>query len=178
MYRDQSLVPTEAVRLAALGELALAPRRYGDLATAVRHFVQRLVGPSLDLLGPSLELLKIEGLVVPIEGRGSDDNALLGLSEAGRAALNRLLTAPLKAQGSELNRLVVALKLRFLDLLTAEERVEQIEILAEALTGERVRLADLRRNSGEAPTLASWLDLELAQIDAKLAWCAEQRATP
>jgi DNA-binding PadR family transcriptional regulator len=177
MYRDHSLVPTEAVRLAALGELAQAPRRYADLAIAVRHFVQRIVGPSLDLLGPSLELLKIEGLIVPIEGRGMDDNALLGLSDAGRAALMRLLSAPLKAQGSELNRLVVALKLRFLDLLAPEDRADQIEILADALTSERARLADLRRTTDETPVLASWLDLELAQIDAKLAWCRRMSAT-
>ena len=45
MYRDNSLIPAEAVRLAALGELARAPRIYADLAVAVRHFVQRLVGP-------------------------------------------------------------------------------------------------------------------------------------
>jgi DNA-binding PadR family transcriptional regulator len=175
MYRDHSLVPTEAVRLAALGELARAPRRYAELATAVRHFVQRIVGPSLDLLGPSLELLKIEGLIVPIEGRGIDDNALLGLSGSGHATLTRLLTAPLKAQGSELNRLVVALKLCFLDLLSAEERADQIDILSEALAGERARLADLRRKSGDARALASWLDLELEQLDAKLDWCAALR---
>jgi DNA-binding PadR family transcriptional regulator len=175
MYRDHSLVPTEAVRLAALGELARAPRHYAELATAVRHFVQRIAGPSLDLLGPSLELLKIEGLIVPLEGHGIDDNALLGLSDAGRATLSRLLTAPLKAQGSELNRLVVALKLRFLDLLSVEERTDQIDILSEALSSERARLADLRRTAVEAPLLVSWLDLELEQIDAKLAWCSEQR---
>ncbi len=172
MYRDQSLIPAEAVRLAALGELARAPRPYGDLAVAVRHFIQRLVGPSLDLLGPSLELLKIEGL---IRSAAEGDDAPLELTPAGHAALARLLSAPLKVQGSELNRLVVALKLRFLDLLSAEARADQLDLLAEALTGERVRLSDLRRGTDAASPLAAWLDLELAQIDAKIAWCDRQR---
>ena len=178
MYRDNSLIPTEAVRLAALGELAQSPRRYADLAVAVRHFVQRLVGPSLDLLGPSLELLKIEGLIAPIEGRGIDDNALLQLTPAGRAALSRLLLAPLKVQGSELNRLVVALKLRFLPLLSAEDLADQLDLLADALTGERARLADLKGATDAASPLGSWLDLELRQIDAKIAWCERLRISP
>ena len=32
MYKDNSLIPTEAVRLAALGTLHEGPRRYADLA--------------------------------------------------------------------------------------------------------------------------------------------------
>jgi hypothetical protein len=59
MYKDNSLVPSEAVRLAALGLLARTPRAYADLAREIRHFAQRIVGPSLELLGPSLELLKV-----------------------------------------------------------------------------------------------------------------------
>jgi DNA-binding PadR family transcriptional regulator len=176
MYRDNSLIPTEAVRLAALGELARAPHRYADLAVAVRHFVQRLVGPSLDLLGPSLELLKIEGLIRPVEGLGFDDNALLELTDGGRAALLRLLSAPLKVQGSELNRLVVALKLRFLDLLPAGGRSDQLELLGDALAGERARLADLRANTDAASPLGAWLDLEIGQIDARIEWCERQRS--
>jgi DNA-binding PadR family transcriptional regulator len=172
MYRDHSLIPAEAVRLAALGELARAPRPYGDLAVAVRHFIQRLVGPSLDLLGPSLELLKIEGLIQSAE---SGEDAPLELTPAGHAALARLLSAPLKVQGSELNRLVVALKLRFLDLLSAEARADQLDLLADALTGERARLSDLRRGTDAASPLAAWLDLELAQIDAKIAWCERRQ---
>ena len=177
MYRDNSLIPTEAVRLAALGERAQSPRRYADLAVAVRHFVQRLVGPSLDLLGPSLELLRIEGLIAPVAGRGFDDNALLELTVSGRAALSRLLLAPLKIQGSELNRLVVALKLRFLDQVSSADRADQLDLLADALTGERARLADLKAATDAASPLGSWLDLELGQIDAKIAWCERLRTS-
>ena len=67
MYKDNSLIPSEAVRLAALGLLAKRPRVYADLARDIRHFTARIVGPSLDLLGPSLELLKIEGLIEAVD---------------------------------------------------------------------------------------------------------------
>jgi DNA-binding PadR family transcriptional regulator len=177
MYRDNSLIPAEAVRLAALGELARSPMRYADLAIAVRHFVQRLTGPSLDLLGPSLELLRIEGLIRPLEGQGVDDDAPLQLTDNGRAALGRLLSAPLKVQGSEINRLVVALKLRFLDLLAPEDRADQLDLLSDALLSERARLADLLRTSDAASPLGAWLDLELRQIDEKIAWCESQRTS-
>ena len=49
MYKDNSLIPTEAVRLAALGLLTEAPRSYAALADEVRHFTSRIVGPSLDV---------------------------------------------------------------------------------------------------------------------------------
>ena len=62
MYKDNSLIPTEAVRLAALGTLQEGPRRYADLAAEVRGFVGHIVGPSLDLIGPPMELLRVEGL--------------------------------------------------------------------------------------------------------------------
>ncbi|MEC9167428.1 MAG: hypothetical protein VX596_10055, partial [Pseudomonadota bacterium] len=63
MYRDNSLIPKEAIRMAALGALWRAPMAYGDLAREVRQFAARIVGPSLDLLGTSIELLKFEGLI-------------------------------------------------------------------------------------------------------------------
>ena len=60
----------EAIRLAALGSLAGKPQRYAEVAGEVRHFVGRLIGPSLDLLGSSIELLRFEGLIEPVEGAG------------------------------------------------------------------------------------------------------------
>jgi hypothetical protein len=62
-FRDQSLIPTEAVRLTALGELARAEMSLGALSAAVRGFVSRLMGPSLDVLGLSIEQLRYEDLV-------------------------------------------------------------------------------------------------------------------
>ena len=46
MYRDNTLIPTEAVRLLALGILATGERSYSQLASEVRHFTGRIVGPS------------------------------------------------------------------------------------------------------------------------------------
>ncbi len=63
MYRDNSLIPKEAIRMAALGALVKRDRSYGDVAGEVRKFAARIVGPSLDLLGTSIELLKLEGLI-------------------------------------------------------------------------------------------------------------------
>ena len=70
MNRDNSLIPSEAVRLAALGSLWQGPKRYAELATEVRHFTGRIVGPSLELLGPSLEVLRLEGLIDAEPGSG------------------------------------------------------------------------------------------------------------
>jgi len=69
MFADNTLTPKEAIRLCALGTLALAeqPLRYSELASAIRHFTSRITGPSLDIMGTSIELLKFEGLVLPID---------------------------------------------------------------------------------------------------------------
>ena len=96
MFRDNSLIPTEAVRLAALGFLAEAPRRYGDLAAEIRHFTGRVVGPSLDLMGTSLELMRFEGLIEAVDGVDVlfseiklKDDALAGVRLAQQAARRR-----------------------------------------------------------------------------------------
>ena len=54
MYSDNSLLPRETVRLAALGALTMGEMRYGALASNVRHFISRLAGPSLELMGSSI----------------------------------------------------------------------------------------------------------------------------
>ena len=72
MYQDNSLLPREAVRLAALGILANSPRTYAALAAEVRNFASRIAGPSLDLMGTSIELLRHEGLIEPANGADAD----------------------------------------------------------------------------------------------------------
>ena len=170
MYRDNSLIPAEAVRLAALGSLAQAAKSYAALAGEVRHFAGRIVGPSLDLMGPSLELLRVEGLVEAEDG----DDAPMRITEAGRQELRRLLTAGLRGPLSELNKLIIALKLRFLHLLDPVEQRLQAELLAETCEKELVRLDDLRgHHAGEAGHLVDWLDHDIAQVRARLAWFRE-----
>src|SRR5215510_942193 len=136
MYKDNSLIPTEAVRLAALGTLQEAPRRYADLAAEVRGFVSHIVGPSLDLIGPPMELLRVEGLVEAANG-GAD--AELRITSAGVEELKRLLGANLRGPLGEFNKLVIALKLRFLPVLDREGQKLQAELLAEICERELAR---------------------------------------
>ncbi|HUA51603.1 MAG TPA: hypothetical protein VMB81_05535 [Candidatus Sulfotelmatobacter sp.] len=171
MYRDKTLLPTQAIRLAVLGSLGNGTRHYGDLAAETRRFTGALVGPSLDLLGTSIELLRFEGLIEPVAGEGMADNAELRLTEAGRAALHDLLSAPLRAPLNDVGRLTLVLKLRFLHHLPPAERAAQAELMIETAEGEVARLEDLRQRADAEPgLLGAWLDLEIAQARARLAW--------
>jgi DNA-binding PadR family transcriptional regulator len=169
MYKDNSLIPTEAVRLAALGLLTEGPRSYARLAEEVRHFTSRIVGPSLDLIGPPIEVLRVEGLIESSGGDGSD--ASLRITETGRQELVRLLGANLRGPIGEFNKLVIALKLRFLDALEPEARRLQAELLAEICERELTRLTDLRRHYDGRPNhLVDWLDHDIGQLRDRLAW--------
>jgi DNA-binding PadR family transcriptional regulator len=174
MYKDNSLVPSEAVRLAALGLLARGPRAYADLAREIRHFAQRIVGPSLELLGPSLELLKVEGLIEAqnTQGKGAaHDEQIMLLTESGRAELRRLMTANLRGPMGEVNKLIIALKLHFFETLSPEERRLQAEVLEEACERELTRLLDLRSHHAESGgLLVAWLDHEIAEIESRRTW--------
>lgn len=174
MLRDSALIPSEAVRLAALGILAERPRRYGELAGEIRHFVSRLVGPSLDLMGSSLELLRHEGL---IERSGGDaagyttPETEIRITPAGLREFEALLTAPLRGPIHDLGKLVIALKLRFLHRLPQPGQMAQIEMLIEIYEGEVARLRDLKARVGaHSGNLAPWLDHEIAQAEERLAW--------
>ena len=166
MYKDNSLIPTEAVRLAALGMLAERPRSYAELAEEVRHFTGRIVGPSLDLIGPPLELLRVEGLIRAIDGRDE-----MRVTDAGQAELLRLLGANLRGPLGEFNKLVIALKLRFLGLLDRGGQKLQAELLAEICQRELARLTDLRHQyQAQSNHLVDWLDHDISQVEARLAW--------
>jgi DNA-binding PadR family transcriptional regulator len=170
MFRDNSLIPAEAVRLAALGFLAEAPRRYGDLAAEIRHFTGRIVGPSLDLMGTSLELMRFEGLIEAVDGEGMADNAVLRPTAAGRAALLALLKAQLRSPLADMNRLALFLKLRFLHHLSPEDQTAQRALVAEALEGERARFDELRHHPGAPVVFGDWLAREVALLDDRIAW--------
>jgi len=176
MYRDNSLMPKEAVRLAVLGTVLQAGSlRYADLAQAVRHFTGRIVGPSLDLMGTSLELLRYEGLIEARDGIGMEDNALLAVTADGRREFETLMRATVRAPSSDdLNKLVITLKIRFLHLLDPADRRDQAESLVELCEAELARLEDLRRHhQGESGHLCDWLDHDIAQLQVRRAWFEE-----
>ena len=176
MYKDNSLIPTEAVRLAALGLLTEGTRSYADLADEVRHFTSRIVGPSLDLIGPPIEVLRVEGLIESAGG-GAGPDAALRITDAGRRELLRLLGANLRGPLGEFNKLVIALKLRFLALLDPEARRLQAELLSEICERELNRLNDLRRHhDGRPGHLIDWLDHDIAQVEQRLGWFRSLRA--
>ncbi len=186
MYRDKTLIPTEAIRLCALGALADGPRRYSELAGDVRHFASRVVGPSLDILGPSIELLRYEGLAEAgdapkDDGGGGKDggdggDVLLTITEKGRAELKELLCSNVRTPVDDINKLVVALKFRFLHLLEPAEGREQVDGLIDMCRAEHDRLADLHDHPpGDGGNLAAWLDHDMSQLESRIAWLKEYR---
>lgn len=172
MYRDNTLIPTETIRLAALGTLMERDVRYSDLASEIRYFVGRIIGPSLDLLGTSLELLTYEGLIEVVdgeEGEASATDGLLRITDQGRDTFAALMTSQVRAPVNDVSRLVVALKMRFLHLLDADAHEEQSAMLVEMCETELARLEDLkgRYDTGD---LSDWLTLEIDQIRSRLEW--------
>ena len=175
MYADHTLTPKEAIRLCALGSLALGSMRYADLAISIRHFISRVIGPTPEIMGHSLELLKYEGLVETVEDSGED--ALLRITDDGVREMRQLLTANVRPSNTELNTLITALKFRFLHLLPPEDQRSQAELLLSAVERELARLHDLRAHpSGSAGFFPDWLDHHIAALDDRLAWIARFRA--
>lgn len=175
MFADQTLTPKEAVRVCALGTIAAGPMRYSELAGSVRHFCSRVMGPSLDLMGISIELLRYEGLVEAVEGQGMEDDALLAITGAGRRELHNLLATKLRPS-SDLTKLLIALKFRFLHLLDRKDQGRQIDMLLDVCESELARIEDLRDGSGtEAPALQAWLDHDIAQLRDRLDWLERMR---
>ncbi len=176
MYRDKTLIPAEALRLAALGTLAQGPVRYGELSRSVRGFAARVAGPTLDILGSSIELLRHEGLVETPTGGArvgetDADDPMLVLTGRGRDALSNLMTANVRSPTDGVSKLVLALKMRFLHLLSPAEQHGQVALIIEMSEQERARLTDLAaQHRGEDGLLGKWLDHELAQVDARIDW--------
>ena len=171
MFSDNTLTPKEAIRLCALGAVAQEPMRYAALANAIRHFVSRVLGPSLDVMGASVEMLKYEGLIKAVDGVGLEDDAEFTITDRGREELSNLPTARIRIGATELNKLVFALKFRFLHLLNKDEQRFQADLLVEACDNELVRLDDLRRfHAGDAGYLTDWLDHDIGQLEVRQVW--------
>ena len=167
MFSDNSLLPKETIRLAALGLLSEGPLVYADLADAVRQFVGRIAGPSLELTGPSIELLRYEGLV---HANGDDSIAVLTLTEQGRAELLILLKASVRPPLTDMSKLVIALKMRFLPMLEADERRDQVDLLIDACELELARLSDLHDPGADEKFFQDWLTHDIGLVEHRLSW--------
>ena len=181
MYRDNTLIPSEAVRLLALGILSTGETSYAALGSEVRHFTGHVVGPSLDLVGTPIEVLKVEGLVEAADDGGEAgagaETALLRVTEAGRSELIRLLNSNVRPPVNDINKLIITLKMRFLHLLSPQDRRLQAEMMSEMYERQLVRLRELRAHHANTPGhLVAWLDLEIAQTDARLTWFQDLHA--
>ena len=171
MYADRTLIPTEVIRLCALGTLTLAPLTYAELAREVRAFTGRLQGPTLDMMGTSIELLRTEGLIEADGPVADDTEATLRLTQAGEAELRDLLSANLRNALDDLSRIVFALKLRFLHLLEPAVAREQIDRMIEISKADRVRRTDTKaRYGGEPGYFGAWLDADIDRATDRVAW--------
>ncbi|MCH7942639.1 MAG: hypothetical protein IIB67_05330 [Proteobacteria bacterium] len=172
MFRDNSLMPKEAIRLSALGLLSQSPMSYAALANEVRHFTTRFWGPTLDVMASSIELMRLEGLIE------NDAQALLRLTDAGRAELAELLRATVRAEASDFSKLAIALKLRFMHVLPLPEQQDQADALIEMRQAEAARLIDLRAaHADEDGHFLRWLDREIDRTQDDLVWLEELRAS-
>lgn len=175
MQRNRTLMPAEALRLAALGVLAgRETMAYAALATEVRLFTASYGGSPVDVMSSSIELLRFEGLIEVVDKADDPGDAMVGLTTEGRDALATLLQSPVKPSGAY-SKLLTALKMRFLHLLPDDARALQFDLLTDSLEGELARLLDLRgRLAGEHPDYLAWLDRDIDRVRAEVAWFENQ----
>ncbi len=161
--------------MAALGALIERERSYDDIANEVRSFISRIVGPSLELMGTSIELLKLEGLIETVNDNDKGDSSLLQLSPAGLQELKEYLRSNLKSGGSELNKLVIALKLRFIDILDDDERRDQLLAIRDMYHNEKRRLQDLKnQTTWLTGFLLESIELDLFIVNKRIQWCDQR----
>jgi hypothetical protein len=179
-FKDQSLIPQGAVRLCTLGLLMERDRPFGELAVEVRRFVSRMLGPSLDILGTSIEALRYQGMIEPQGARASPGQSLTGdtllrITDTGRSSFLELMTSRVRAPMTDLSKLIVALKLRFLTLLDPAEQRAQLEQLMEVSEQELVRLRDLHtQHDIDGDLLGDWLAQDISQTERRIAWYRER----
>lgn len=165
---DPTLLPSRAMRLAALGALAQQDRDYAGLVQEIHEFSLAIVGPTPEGFGSSLELLRYEGWI----SGGEEGDGTVSITPQGRAEFLRLLTTRLRKPSGEYNRLWLALKLRFLPQLPAHDQIRELEQMCALFEAEIERLSALRRNAmTQDGHIGAWIDFEIAENGARLAWC-------
>ena len=126
-------------------------------------------------MGTSIELLKLEGLIETVNDNDEDDASLLQLSPSGLQELKEYLRSNLKSGGSELNKLVIALKLRFIDILDDDEKRDQLLAIRDMYHNEKRRLEDLKnQTTWLTGFLLESLELDLFVVNKKIEWCDQR----
>jgi hypothetical protein len=126
-------------------------------------------------MGTSIELLKLEGLIETVNDNDEDDASLLQLSPSGLQELREYLRSNLKSGGSELNKLVIALKLRFIDILDDDEKRDQLLAIRDMYYNEKRRLEDLKnQTTWLTGFLLESLELDLFVVNKRIEWCDQK----
>ena len=183
MYADNTLTPREAIRLCGLGTLAESSTKiqtgiaYDDLTRAVRHFVSRITGPSIDLMGESIELLRFEGLA---ETRDDTDpsNPMLAITKEGAKLLETLLCSDIRPGSGDLNELIIALKFRFLHHLDPSKQQNQVDLILEACEAELARNEDLcNHHKNDKGYVTGWLENNIIRLELRVKWLKDFKAS-
>ena len=94
------------------------------------------------------------------------------LTAAGEDALRDYMTSSVRPGVSDMNKLVVALKLRFIEVLDADAQRDQLEQLRAMYEGELARLRDLAgHDEWQSGRLDAWIEMEIDQVGGRIAWC-------
>ena len=119
------------------------------------------------MTGVSIELMRYEGLVYASEEGAS---AVLSLTETGHDELLTLLKATVRPPLTDMSKLVIALKMRFLPLLNDKERHDQVDLLIDSCELELARLSDLLEPSSEKLFFQDWLSHDIKLVETRLTW--------
>lgn len=174
--RDNTLLPTQVIRLCALGTLrAQGDLAYGVLANEVRTVTAHLTGTAPTVTASSIQLLRYEGLIDavdlddPVQPANAD--TVLRITDSGRRAFEELMAGGLSTPMNELNRLAVQLRLTFLHLLEETQRDAVRMALIALYEREIDRISALYEDLGQRPgPLGAWLKLDLEHAMDRLNW--------
>ena len=71
---------------------------------------------------------------------------------------------------TDMSKLVIALKMRFLPLLSDKERHDQVDLLIDSCELELARLSDLLEPSSEKLFFQDWLSHDIKLVQTRLTW--------
>ncbi|MFN4088627.1 MAG: hypothetical protein ACK4QW_06220 [Alphaproteobacteria bacterium] len=165
-----------ATQLAILGVVSRAPALGTEIVSLVKHIVGRAWQPTSDVIAVNLDELRRHGLI-RTEGAGRGwDTTRYAIAESGETLLHELLLRPMAGSAGQLDPNAVALKVCFLDLLSAEEQAGQLDGIGAGYAREIAHLREaIRRCACDWPYVPGWMELELRRLEAERDWFADVR---